>query len=58
MDALYVMFPLALMMATPLMLGALGGLFSERAGIVNIAIDGTMQIGAFCAILYLKISFF
>lgn len=51
MDALYVMFPLALMMATPLILGALGGLFSERAGIINIAIDGTMQIGAFCAML-------
>lgn len=51
MNELYVMFPLALMMATPLILGALGGLFSERAGIINIAIDGTMQIGAFCAML-------
>ena len=51
MDLIYQMFPLALMMATPLILGALGGLFSERAGIVNIAIDGTMQVGAFLAMI-------
>ena len=51
MELIYQMFPLALMMATPLILGALGGLFSERAGIVNIAIDGTMQVGAFLAMV-------
>lgn len=49
MELIYQMFPLALMSAVPLILGALGGLFSERCGIVNIAIDGTMQIGAFVA---------
>lgn len=49
MELLYQMFPLALMSAVPLILGALGGLYSERCGIVNIAIDGTMQIGAFVA---------
>ncbi len=49
MELLYQMFPLALMSAVPLILGALGGLYSERCGIVNIAVDGTMQIGAFVA---------
>ncbi len=49
MQLIYQMFPLALMSAVPLILGALGGLYSERCGIVNIAIDGTMQIGAFVA---------
>lgn len=39
--------------AIPLLVVALGGLFAERSGIVNIALDGTMIIGAFAGILFM-----
>jgi simple sugar transport system permease protein len=39
----------ALVLAVPIMLGAMGGIMSERVGVVNIAIEGQLLTGAFMA---------
>ncbi len=38
-------------MTTPIILAALGGLFTELGGVLNIALEGLMLVGAFAAIL-------
>jgi len=43
-----------LFMSTPILLAAIGGLLTELAGVLNIALEGLMLIGAFSAILITK----
>ncbi len=48
-DTLFSMLPLTMIYATPILIAGLGGLMSERSGIVNIALEGIMMVGGFCA---------
>lgn len=49
MELLILIIPPTLFYSTPIIIAALGGLYSERSGIVNIAIEGLMLVGAFAA---------
>jgi general nucleoside transport system permease protein len=49
MNTLIHMIPSILMIVSPILITAAGGMICERSGVVNIALEGLMQIGAFSA---------
>ena len=56
-DFLLTMMPIALAATAPMLLASLGGLFSERSGVINIGLEGLMIIGSFASALFINLTF-
>lgn len=52
LEVLYFIIPSAIFYAAPLIFTAIGGVFSERSGVINIGLEGLMVMGAFIGILF------
>ncbi len=55
MNTVYYIAQQTMYFAIPLLIVALGGMFSERSGIVNIALEGIMVVGAFAGIAFINV---
>ncbi|MFV0352212.1 MAG: ABC transporter permease [Oscillospiraceae bacterium] len=54
MNTFYFIVQQMMYFSIPLLIVALGGLFAERSGIVNIALEGIMCLGAFAGTMFIK----
>lgn len=52
MNMFAILIPSMLVYAAPLILTSIGGVFSERSGVVNVGLEGIMVIGAFTGIVF------
>lgn len=54
MDVLFFLVQQTMFFSIPLLIVALGGMYSERSGIVNIALEGIMIMGAFVSVFFIS----
>lgn len=55
MNAFYFVVQQTMYFAIPLLIVAMGAMYSERSGVINIALEGIMVMGAFFGILFINI---
>jgi len=55
MSIFYFLVQQTMFFSIPLLIVALGGMFSERSGVINIALEGIMIMGAFTGILFIHL---
>lgn len=53
MSYVFFLFQQTMYFTIPLMVVALGALYSERSGVINIALEGIMVMGAFVSVLFI-----